>query len=148
VKAGFLYNFTRFIEWPANALKAPEAPFVIGILGNDPFGAYLDSILTGEKAWGHPLAVHRFQYIKDIQNCHILFISVSSSDTTSITEIHQLPILTVSDADDFMKRGGMIRLFMQNNKIRVQINVAMVKDAKLNISSKLLRLAEIYIDKK
>ena len=147
VKAGFLYNFTQFVEWPATAFENPESPFIFGILGTDPFGTYLDSILAGEKVAGHSITVQRFQAAKEIQHCQILFISLPHPDSTDLAEMKKHSVLTVSDAEGFMKLGGMIR-FMQNNKIRLQINPAAIKTAQLNISSKLLRVAEIYTDSK
>ena len=148
VKAGFLYNFTQFVEWPDTAFKAPEAPFIVGILGTDPFGTYIDSILAGGKVLGHALVVQRYHTLKEIENCQILFINLSHADTANFADIQKQPILTVSDAEDFMKSGGIIRFFTENNKTRLQINPSAAKLAKLNISSKLLQLADIYSDTK
>jgi hypothetical protein len=144
VKAAFLYNFTHFVEWPANALENNE-PFIIGILGTDPFKSDIESTVSGENVKGHPILVQRYSDVKDIHKCHILFIS--NSEAGKVKEIlSALPdkkILTVSDIQDFARRGGMIRFMKLNNKIKLQINPAAAKAAELNISSKLLRLADI-----
>ena len=144
VKAVFLYNFTQFIEWPSTAFHGSDAPFVIGILGNDPFGKFLDEALAGEKIMGHAMKVERYQDVKDISSCHILFINPNYQLGEALTVTRNRTILTVSDAVNFMKMGGMIRFFTQNNKIRLQVNTSAVKSGKLVISSKLLRLAAIY----
>lgn len=145
LKAVFLFNFARFVEWPDAAFPGPEAPLVIGVLGNDPFGPLLDKIVRGEKIGSHPLLVRRYQRIEEIGDCHILFISTSAAGwmgriTGSTTG---RSILTVSDADNLALRGVMIRFLTANNKIRLRINLEAVKAASLTISSKLLRPAEI-----
>ncbi len=145
VKAVFLFNFTQFVEWPASAFNSPTSPFVIGILGDDPFGNFIDETVSGEKIGGHQLIVQRYHELKDVKNCHILFIN--SNDPDRIKEFIATgprTILTVSDADNFMKMGGMIRLFTESSKIRLQINPEAAKTADLSISSKLLRVADIF----
>jgi hypothetical protein len=146
VKAAFLYNFTRFISWPSSAFNSPTAPFVIGIVGNDPFGSYLEDIIDQEKVDNHPIIIQRYHDIKDINNCQILYISVS--DDNKIKEIiagvaHQ-NVLTVGDADKFVKWGGVISFFKDDNKLRVQINMAAAKTAGIEISSKLLKISKIH----
>ena len=146
VKAVFLYNFTQFVEWPSTAFAQANAPLVIGVLGDDPFGAYLDETVVNEQAKGHPLVVRRYRNVREVKDCHLLF--VNSNDQNQIKEIlSQLSnrnILTVGDHGDFARMGGMVRFKTVDNKIRFQINPTAAKLAKLNISSKLLRVAEIY----
>lgn len=145
IKARFLYNFTHFVEWPSTVFAESGAPFVIGILGDDPFGSQLDEDVLGEKVKGHPIAVERYQDVKDIINCHILFIN--SKDDAKIKEIlGALPgknILTVSDMLNFTTIGGIIRFITIKNKIKLQINLPASKNAELNISPKLLQVADI-----
>lgn len=142
VKAVFLFNFTQFVTWPPAAFNDSNAPFVIGVLGTDPFGAYLDNVVLGEKMGGHPIVVRRFEEAKDVRNCHILFIRKSNAAEIARSLASQ-PMLTVSDADRFATDGGMIRFYIENNKIRLRINIAAAKAAGLSISSKLLRLADV-----
>ncbi|MCD6067604.1 MAG: YfiR family protein [Bacteroidetes bacterium] len=146
VKAVFLFNFTQFTEWPANAFSSPEAPLVIGILGDDPFGKYIDEVIAGEKANNHPLVVKRYSSEEDIKNCHVLFINISESNKQKqvLSGLKNEGILTISDQSTFLKQGGMIRFFTKDNKIQFQINPDAVKSDNLIISSKLLRLASIY----
>jgi hypothetical protein len=146
VKAAFLYNFTRFVSWPSSAFASPTAPFVIGILGNDPFGSYLEDIVDQEKVDEHPIVIQHYNDIKDIGNCQMLFIP--SGDDKKIKEAlataaHQ-NILTVGGADKFVHWGGVIGFIKEDNKLRVQINVAAAKAAGLEISSKLLKISKIY----
>jgi hypothetical protein len=145
VKAVFLFNFTRFVDWPAAAFADAQQPIVICILGDDPFGSYLDDTVRGEKVDNRSLVVRRLQHVDDFDACQILF--VSGSEAGRVEEVVALlkgrSILTVSDADAFGKRGGMVRFVAENNRIRLRVNVAAARAAGLTISSKLLRVAEI-----
>jgi hypothetical protein len=147
VKAAFLLNFTRFIEWPPSSFPSDQAPIIIGILGVNPFGSYLNEIVTDEKIGTHPLIVQQYKSINDLKSCHILFIN--KLETEYLAQVAGIlkgkDILTVSDAPDFLRQGGMILFFTRNNKIQFQINLDAVKATKLDISSKLLRLAEIFV---
>jgi uncharacterized protein DUF4154 len=143
VKAVFLFNFAQFVDWPAAAFPDSDTPLVVGILGDDPFGGFLDQTLRDERLGGRPFKVRRYQRVDEIQICHILFVSRSVGDRAdSILEgLTHRPILTVSDADGFA--GGMIRFVTDRNHIRLQINLEAAEAAHLTISSKLLRVAEI-----
>jgi hypothetical protein len=140
VKAVFLYNFTQFVSWPPQALHTGR--FVIGVLGNDPFGANLDAVVAGEKVGSLPIVVQRFKDISEVQNCHMLYVQKGSTKEI-FNALKGKSILTVGDEDDFTKDGGIIRFLFEKNKIRLQINVSAAKAANLSISSKLLRLAEV-----
>jgi hypothetical protein len=144
VKAVFLFNLAQFVEWPAKAFPEPGAPLIIGVLGEDPFGSYLDETLRGESVRSRPLMLQRYRRVSEIKVCHMLFISRSESDRLDqiFATLRGRNVLTVGDADDFISRGGMIRLVTEKNKIRIRINVGAVRAAGLTISSKLLRLAQ------
>src|SRR5271169_1231341 len=79
IKAVFLFNFAQFVEWPHEAFSNDESPLVIGVLGEDPFGPYLDETVRGEKVNKRPLVIRRFRKVEDIQECHVLIISRSES---------------------------------------------------------------------
>jgi hypothetical protein len=145
IKAVFLYNFTQFVEWPTSAFTDPHEPFIIGVLGEDRFGKYLDETVSGEKINAHPLVVKRFQSVDDIKDCHMVFVSEPRAEEMSkiIDRLKGRNILTVSDASEFIKNGGMIKFFNDNDKIRIRINLDAAKQANLVISSKLLRLADV-----
>lgn len=151
VKAVFLFNFSQFVEWPAHCFPSAQSPAVIGILGKDPFGKYLEETISGETINKHPLVLKRFDNVEDIANCHILFINITDKDKLEqiIQKLKGKNILTVSDTNDFSKLGGMVRLYTKNDKINIQVNLDETKSENLTVSSKLLKLAEIVkTDKK
>jgi hypothetical protein len=145
LKAEFLYNLTQFIDWPASAYSSPEAPFIVGVLAEEFLQSAISKTVLGLKVKGHPIVVEKYPTTKDIKNCHLLFIS-----NTQLEEIKEnlppLPtknVLTVSDMPDFAIYGGIIRLIKKQNRIKMQVNLPASKEADLNISSKLLQLAEV-----
>jgi hypothetical protein len=144
IKAVFLFNFAQFVDWPPKAFPDAQTPLVIGILGEDLFGSYLDETVRGEKVNNRPLVVQRYRRIGEIKACHVLFISRSENARLEeiLASLKGRSILTVGDSDEFALRGGMIRFVTEKNKIRMRINLEAVKAANLTISSKLLRLAE------
>ena len=145
LKAAFLFNFAQFVEWPASAHAQTNSPFVIGVLGTNPFGKTLEELVQGESIQGHPIAVRQFSSTDSIGLCHILFISASESSRLGeiLQDLRNRPILTVGDMEAFARGGGMIRFITVQNRIRFRINLAAVREAGLTISSKLLRLAEV-----
>ncbi|MFZ6013324.1 MAG: YfiR family protein [Bacteroidota bacterium] len=145
IKAVFLFNFAQFIEWPSEAFAHADTPMIIGILGQDPFGGYLDETVKNEKINGHPLIVERYRSVNEASSCHILFINISKTEQlkSALAGVKAKNILTVGDSENFVKQGGMIRFFTESSKTRIQINLKAVKQADLTISSKLLRVAEI-----
>jgi hypothetical protein len=145
VKAAYLFNFGQFVEWPAAAYDSPGAPFVIGIVGQDPFGTMLDDIVRGEKLAGHPLVVRRFKDAAEIDDCNILFIGRSEAPRLEKTlrALRGRHILTVTDAAGSESQEAIIVLMTVDNRIRMRINVAAARANQLVISSKLLRPAEV-----
>ena len=148
IKAGFIYNFAKLVEWPTTAFAQPDSPIVIGILGNDPFGATLDRIVADKKIDGRGFAVKRVKWSKDLRelkDCNILFVSSSEKDHVDsvVDGMKGLPILTIGDAPGFAKRGGIINFTLEDNKVRFEVNVEAAKHADLSISSRLLTLAKI-----
>jgi len=145
VKAVFLFNFAQFVDWPAEAFPHSDTPLVIGVLGDDPFGGVLDQTVGDERLGGRPFQVRRFHSVDEIETCHILFVSRPEGDRPQniLAGLRNRPILTVSDADGFAERGGMIRFVTERGRIRLQLNLAAAEAAHLTISSKLLRVAEV-----
>ena len=141
VKAGFLLNIAQFVTWPS---QSSDAPFVIGILGEDPFGSYLDETVRGEKVNNRPFIIQRFRR-RDPRPCNILFISQSERDRAGqvLSNLKGRTVLTVSDIEGFTELGGMIQFFTEKNNIRMRINLDAVKASNLRVSSKLLRVAEV-----
>jgi hypothetical protein len=145
LKSVFLFNFAQFVDWPADAFADAQAPLVIGVLGDDPFGPFLDETVRGEHVNGRSLVVRRYRRLEDVKNCHILFVSRSESEQLPaiLAGLKGRSILTVGDMPDFAVNGGMIRFVNEKNRIRLSINLDAAKSANVTISSKLLRPAEI-----
>jgi len=151
IKAGFIYNFAKFVEWPSAAFAQPDSPIVIGVLGTDPFGSVLDRLVQDKKIGQRGFVVRRYKWgkdlkdLKDLRDCKILF--VSASEKAHADEIIQLvkwlPILTVGETPGFAERGGVIRFTVEDNRVRFEVNVDAAHQADLNISSRLLTLAKI-----
>ncbi len=143
IKAAFIFNFTQFVNWPEQSLGPPGSPFVIGILGEDPFEGYLQEIIKGESVKGHPLVIRHFKNVEDVKSCHVLFIDIKGNDDAILKKLEGRNILTISEEEKFAHDGGMVRIYTKQNKIQIQINPEAANKASLTISSKLLKLVEI-----
>lgn len=145
VKAIFLFNFAKFVTWPDKAFVSQDSPFVIGVFGTNPFGSFLEETVKDERIDNHPLIIQYFGNEKEITTCHILFIQGDQIERMNklLPLLNAQHILTVGDINSFTKNGGMIRLYTEDNKTKMRINLGAAKDADLVISSKLLRLAEV-----
>ena len=142
VKAAYLYNFTRFVEWPAEAAPMQDARFAICILGPDPFGAYLDTLLKDATVAGKPAVARRLTKPEDAATCPVLFISASEVDRLDpILARLNRGVLTVSDIPAFVRRGGMIQFISAGNRIRFEVNQGVSERAGLTLSSELLKVA-------
>jgi hypothetical protein len=144
VKAAFLYHFVEFVEWP-EASPLPPATVTIGVLGRDPFGDVLDKAILQKLPAGRTLVIRRFARASDLEPCAILFIS--SSEMPHLPEIlarlQGAPVLTVGEADRFARHGGMIGFFLEDNRVRLEVNRFAVEKAGLRVSSKLLAVARL-----
>lgn len=141
VKAAFLYNFTKLVDWPTNAFASTNAPLVIGVLGKDPFGTELDEVLAGRKAQGRNIQTARYASVNEALHCQILFISASERHRLNsiFDALQNRPILTVGDTDGFVARG-MIGLVKADDTINLRINLQAAHQAGLQLSSRLTRL--------
>jgi len=146
IKSAILFNFAKFASWPQSAFTSPGAPLRICVLGDDPFGAALDT-LNGKQVRNRPLATARITDIHDAPQCHIVF--VSTSETPRLPEIldylGQHPILTVGDINRFASFGGIIALKEIDNRSRIEVNMGAADHAGVKLSSKLLRLADMTV---
>ena len=143
VKAAFLYNFAKFVDWPPGAFPDAKSPLTLCILGEDPFGPFLDQTVAGESIGGRPIAVQRGARLADLKGCHLLFIGRAERGRLRevIAALHDGPVLTVGEEGSFLDDGGMIDLVLEGNRVRFEANLAAVDRSPLKISSKLLRLA-------
>lgn len=135
VKAAFLFNFLKFVEWPASAV---DSPWVIGVLGLDPFGDVLDNTVRGKLVNGRRVEVRRYAKPSDVKGCNILFIGRADFERTG-TPV-QPGLLTVGEAAGFLKSGGIINFYLEDNRVHFEIRPSVAHSAGLRVSSQLLKL--------
>lgn len=148
VKATFLYDFAKFVDWPSGAVADDRSPFVLCIVGADPFGSALDSTVRGQRIDGHEITIRRVSKSADLTICRIAFISRSENKylPSILDSLKGSSTLVVGDAQDFAKRGGGIQLYLEDSAVHFSINVDSVQRAHLSISSNVLALAKIVHD--
>ncbi len=144
-RSRFLVNFAQFTEWPSTAFASNKAPLIIGILGGDPFGNYLDKLAENEVVRGHHLRVLRYRKVEEIKTCHILYISESEEPRLDhiIRATSEKPVLTVSETESSVAHGVMLRMRTEGKKVHLAINLKAAKAAHLTLKSKLLQLGQI-----
>jgi hypothetical protein len=144
-KAVLLFHFTKFVGWPPYALPKNPSPFVIGILGEDPFGSLLDQTVHDETVDGRKIVVERYGNLAAVKGCQILFISRSEERHLDeiLRALKDKPVLTVADMPEFARRGGTISLVTEHSKIRIAVNASTTQGRQLAFSSKLLRASEL-----
>jgi uncharacterized protein DUF4154 len=145
VKAAFLFNFTKFVEWPDSSFNSPQAPIVIGIIGEDPFGDNLIRIVAGQKAEGRAILIIKYRRGDNLRHCHVLFISASERQHSMeiLASLQDASVLTVSDIDGFAEAGGMMQFVVQENRVHFIVNLDAATQSKLHVSAKLLALARV-----
>ena len=147
IKAGFIYNFAKLVEWPASAFAQPGHSMVIGVLGNDSFAATLERVVDGKKIESRPLLVKRLKWNKDFKDCGCQILFIASPESSRADEMIQLlkgtSVLTIAETPGFTKRGGIIDFTLEDSKVRFEVNVDAARQVGLNISSRLLSLAKI-----
>jgi hypothetical protein len=144
IKAAFIYNFIKFVEWPPEAFSDRDTPIILTIVGPDPFGDALD-ILKGKTVRGRTFRVRRIKHVEDLQFCHVLYISSSKNAQLPriLADLENSSILTIGETPRFTQLGGVIGFTIEENRIRFTINVEAAGRARLRISSRLLRLARV-----
>jgi len=149
VKAAFLFHFSQFVDWPDGTFQEADSPLVYCTIGTDPFHGALEASLIGKKMSGHEYQVRHARQISEIQGCHVLFIGEGENGhlTSVLANVKGSPVLTVGESERFVKDGGMIGFFLEENKIRFEINLESAEKAQLRISAKLLALAKTVIGK-
>ena len=151
VKAAYIFNFTKFINWPKTTFSLSNPPFVVGIYGDDPFGLILAKIFEGRTIKGRKLVIEHYYKPEEINNCNVLFISKSVKGRIELTNVinvvQEKSILTIGDnIQEFCELGGMINFTRQYAKHRFEINNNAANRADITISQKLLSLANIIND--
>jgi len=146
-KALYLFNFAKYTEWPKQAFADDNAPFLLGILGTDPFHADID-IIKGKTIKGRKLVIRYFHFVQEVTNCHLLFICASETNNLAqiLQAVEHLSILTISEADGFIEHSGMINLVAEQKTagsqvVAFEINQAAAEKANLRLDTQLLKLA-------
>ncbi|MGA9511139.1 MAG: YfiR family protein [Candidatus Sulfotelmatobacter sp.] len=143
VKATYLYNFSRFVEWPAEPLQAQSDSFAICVLGDNPFGPALKATVAQETISGKSVVAKQVPAPQDAISCRVLFISSSEDKRLKeiLTSLGTASVLTVSDLPNFAQRGGMVQFILEGNKVRFEVNSSTAERAGLTLSSELLKVA-------
>jgi len=145
VKAVFLFNFAKYVDWPPDALPSKATPITIGVVGADSFGDDLQRDVEGKTINGHPFVIKHMAWDSEWSGCQILFISRSEASRTGeiLDKASALPILTVGENEAFARNGGIINFVLKNGNVRLSINLNAAKKAGLTISSRLLAVADV-----
>jgi uncharacterized protein DUF4154 len=148
IKAGFLFNFTKFVDWPPGAFADVGSPIVLGIIGENTLGDLLTQAAVGKTINGRIVVVRRFKEDEELQKCSILFISASEQKQTAhiLEKLKSASVLTVGEADGFAQMGGMINFYIDGNKVRLEINLEAASRARLKISAKVIAVARLVGD--
>jgi len=143
VKALFIRDFAKFVEWPPEAFSSPQEPLTICIAGQDPFGSEIDQAVKGKMVKSREIAIRRLARGEDSKGCQVLFIGALERRSAMILlwSPANAPVLSIGEGDRFMDMGGVIGFFMEGDKVRFDINLQAAARAHLKISSKLLSLA-------
>ncbi len=143
IKAAYLYNFAKFVEWPSRSFTNSQAPLVIGVFGQNPFGEELLAIASKHQIDGRSIVIQPVTTMADAAGVHLLFFSAQYDDQVAgaLTALKGTGILTVGESDKFAAAGGMINLVREANKVRFEINALAAEQQGLKISAQLLKLA-------
>ena len=145
VKAAFLFNFAKFVEWPADAFTGPDDPLSICIWGNNPFGNALETVIHEKTFANRTFVTKTVANAEQAAKCQIVFVSLSERKRVRLflDAIKGRPILTVGEAEDFTASGGIINFKVDDSRVRIEIDLAAAEQARVRISSKLLNLATV-----
>ena len=145
LKAAFLFNIAKFVDWPAKVFRWDGAPFNLCIFGEDPFGSLIDDAFEGRSIKGRPIQIQRPGNLQSSKGCHLFFISTSEASEVSgmLDTLHSNNALTVSEINGFAGSGGIIGFYQEENNLKIEINQKMAEQAGLKVSSKLLRIGRL-----
>ncbi len=148
VKAAFLFNFAKFVDWPPDAFPSGTAPITLCVFRRDPFGGALDEVIREKTINNRELLARRINQLPELKTCQLVFVSDSAEKQLPeiLNSLKGASALVVGESADFAERGGAVQFFLENNKLRFAINVDAIQRARLQASSKLLALARIVHD--
>jgi len=164
LKAAYVLNFARYTSWPDGSFDDATSPIVIGVAGDDALGGFLEELVKGETARGHPIDVRRIDVSAvgssaddaalsalagRLRRVHVLFIGRGAQERARwlLDRVEHLDVLTVSDVDDFAERGGMIGLVLRDRRLAFDVNLDRIQGSRVTLSSQVLRLARIVVEK-
>lgn len=147
IKAAFLFNFVKFVEWPSDSFPSESAPLQICVLGQNPLGQELENLTRGKTVSGRALEINHVSSLLRAKTCQLLFVSSSERRRTQeiLAAMDGTSVLTVGDEEGFARRGGVINFLFENDRVRFEINVDAATRARLKISAKLLALAKLVV---
>jgi hypothetical protein len=145
VKAAFLYNFTKFIDWPSSAFAAASSPFVVCAYADAGFRKKLEEILQGEQVRGRPITIAAGE-VENARGCHLLYFSNDAAGRQAriLAPLRQTPVLSVGEGRPFLEQGGLVAFVLEDDRVRFAVNKRGVDAAGLTISSQLLRVARTF----
>jgi hypothetical protein len=141
VKAAFIYNFAKFVEWPAQKLPNDGTQIVVGVLGQNPFGDELENALKGRLINGRSVVVRQFDNVEAAKEAHLLFVTLSDESKLRKT-LKEYGTLTIGQTESFARNGGMITFSFEDDRLRFEINIGAAEQAGLKISAQLQKLAK------
>lgn len=144
IKAAYLYNFAKFVEWPRDAFDPPSSPLKVCVFGDDPFGRMLDDVIEGQKVGTQDLVALRPERIAELRSCHVLFVSRSERGRVGeiLASVRKANVLTVGEGEEFLDKGGMIAFVREDKKVRFFIEKKAVEPAPFKVSSRLMALGD------
>ena len=150
LKAALLGKFVRYITWPSDRLAPAGEPFVVAVLGRDPFGAHVDDTFKDRKVEGHPVVVRRIYDLEGLEKAHILFVPRSEAKTLDpvVRATRDAGVLLVSEVPGFALQGGVLNFYAEKDLLRFEINIDELKRQRLKASSDLLKLAKVVTDQR
>jgi hypothetical protein len=145
IKAAFIYRLTQFMEWPTNRFSSSSEPITLGIAGTDPFGNTIDTVLKNQKVGERDIHIKRLEssITAAHTNCHLLFLGAGGAGDTEkiVSTLRDHAILTIGEEEEFTRNGGHVRLYIQDNKLRFEINIAAFERSGLKLHSQVMKLA-------
>lgn len=145
LKAAFLFHFTQFVEWPADAFPRSDTPFRICVVGGEDVAEFLAQLVAGERVKGRDLEVRGYGRARDARDCHILFLGADEDprELRGMAEVDQGRVLSVGESAEFLEEGGLLRFRIYRGRIRLQVSDPARERSRLRISSKLLELCDL-----
>lgn len=146
IKAGFFFNFTRFVEWPENAFATPTSPIVACVVGDTPMTDLLSDVVAGKVVNGRAVSINRLKPTDDLHRCNLVFISAAAERHTAeiLAGVSKTNTLTVGETPGFPKAGGMIDFSIENNNVKLEMNLDAATHAGLKVNSKLIAVSRLF----